>query len=1108
MVCGASTERDSMIEKTSVRFRLVSLVIAFALAQFPAHGQAPVFTKTLKKVNGVPIASPPALLTNGDVLDWVISYKFDHDPAQPAQANIQDMLSPPLQYVPGSLQAPPSWTKQWLDGTKWVTAEPSAAGGAGATVNVRSVGAIYPLPAPPLVSISTNGNGGDGYRAIPYKDQVYVVNHHVSGQYLNCFDVTTGTPCQGYAAHVPLSPGISYIGNNNLDNLTALKPIEYLDRSNGRLYFPVVTTANDLGILCADLSTKTSCGYYSFSTPSTSGIHYGDISGIGGIGGRVYAQLRDGSIGCLDTTGSTPKICALSPYKVLTAYNRDVQNSSSVIIGARIYSLWQGSASAQPFLLSCFDTVSSSLCAGWGSNPKIPDPAGTNGILYPLLDADGKETGICTHTTGPVGGSSALNCYDLSTGAVIPAAGISLPNPSNYLQWVQAYGGGQYQYIGEGQTGWFRARVFNGDTAAKGAIGCYDFAASPPGPCVQFPVKGPNITKVHYETIADPERPGCMWSYGDDGILGSFKAADGSPCSSTTTLDKIVEPALSYCAGGIVSGWGQISVTGLTLGGGITATLTLYDGSHPTSLALQPNGAPYAQDLVVNSFPFSLQGIGYGTGPGQYRSLRVVLTFNGISDPSPWSKTPPPSAEVTWAGDPPQLCFQTKVATCIGQFVTNQATAVTTPSSGAQITNMAPIPAFNAAHVLDPSCPSSCLEVINEKVLCATDGSKDYIYTFQVTNHSTIPAYHLLLIDLPSPATATPNDVTFGPEGGFLAPGKTSQVKTVRIHGAHAGTFSIRLGLFDQNVRQCCATTAHALVLPDCDCAQVISDVACGMGSSFSYIFNIQNLTKAPPVSYALVTSATPDLMITQSGAPLVPPLGYGSTTKQTVTFSGPAAKVGATVCFTLSVHDASLLKCCSINRCVILRSLFSSACILPHQPAADLNLSLSTGLNTAAAASPGAQGNSDLNWTMTVPGPARPAEAVSSPDSDWPWAIPGTAWISRESSGDSAAGTSAVRYRRCFCIGAGAQKATLNLSLWADDRASLLLNGRLIAGPGGNYADPRPLSVHLTGAVGSGGPFTVGANCLVAVVHESGDTTGLNIFGSVQAAGGTCTSP
>ncbi len=406
---------------------------------------------------------------------------------------------------------------------------------------------------------------------------------------------------------------------------------------------------------------------------------------------------------------------------------------------------------------------------------------------------------------------------------------------------------------------------------------------------------------------------------------------------------------------------------------------------------------------------------------------------------------------------------------------------------------------FLTAAILEAS---PCLQLQKESVLCATDSVGDYLYSFQVTNLSTTTAYHLLLLNLPPPATATPDDITFP---GGLAPGQTSPVETVRIHGAHPGTFPFLFGLFDNNVQQCCAFS-HSIELPACNCAQVLSDQVCTAGASgFTYTFTIQDLRVAPPVSYALVTATTPGLVITQSGAPIVPALGYGGTTTQTVGFSGPAATPGATVCFMLSVHDASLAQCCSIDRCATLplSGGQSPGCIFnAHAP--DLDVTLNTGINPA---SPGAP-QPDPNWTVIVPRPAQAAQSILWPDLDWPWAIPGTTWISRQPDAAAVAGVSAIRYRRCFCVGAGAQEATLDLSLWADDRASLLLNGAPIAGPGGHYAAADPLSVHLTSAVGGSGLFKAGVNCLVAVVHESGSTTGLDVFGSIKAAGGACVPP
>jgi hypothetical protein len=400
----------------------------------------------------------------------------------------------------------------------------------------------------------------------------------------------------------------------------------------------------------------------------------------------------------------------------------DPYYDSSEIFGNRIYSLWQSyynpvysttPNTAVPYLLGCFDTTTNMPCAGWG--PKTPDPMGIVGILYPLLSSAGASLGVCVHTTNPPTSipppstlpPTAFNCYDLSTGA-------ALTPPTSYKTWVQSFPGGWYQAAGYGQAGFYKARVFNGYGSAvnNGAIGCYDFATSAPcGP--PWPLAGltgtSSVTYQHYATIADPERPGCMWYYGNDGRLGSFEAADGSPCGGTTSLDTIVTPADSYCAGGTVSGWGTLSLAGLTLGGGITATLTIYDGSNPGNLALKSNNlTPYAQNLAVTSLPLNLGtgglGIGYGTGPGRYTSLRIGLQVNGVTNHAPWTQAPPPSVQITWLGGAPQFCFQTKVATCSGLVVTNQATAVTTPAVGSPISNVAPVPAFSATHALGEDC--------------------------------------------------------------------------------------------------------------------------------------------------------------------------------------------------------------------------------------------------------------------------------------------------------------------------------------------------------------------------------------------------------------------
>jgi len=678
---------------------LFSVIALIVLAAIPLAAQTTLFTKHVYKVNGGAVSSDPTTAPNGAILDWVLTYQYNPSPAPPAHTDIRDLLPPSLQYQAASLKVPPSWSGQWFNGS-WVSAEPLNATGVGAVTapNLTPFGAGQTalIPAPPSASISTAGVGGDGYRAIPHNGKIYVINHHINGRYLDCFDAATGLRCPNYPGHVPLTNGTTYIGNNNADNTTPAKTFEYF--VGDRIYFAAqkMTSTFDIGVLCADLISQTSCGFTSLTTASSSPSPQ-IFQGVGGINGKVYVQLPTGKLGCADTSTGLP--CVGQPFTLLPTMNVSQYQGTSDIVGTKIYTLWP--IGGPGFRFSCFDTVIQAPCVG--SWPKTPDLAGNNGNLYRLLNATGNVTGICAHTTNPVNG--AFSCYALGTGT-------TTSHPPSYATWIQTYGGGTLQAAWSlGQAGYYGPRVFNGRTSGGAAIGCYDFGTQLPCPG-GWPVSGANITVRHYATVADQERLGCMWSYGDDGLLGSFQASDHLPCGSKAPVSMIVTPAKSYCATrGNITAWDKLYVSGLTLGGGVTATLSLYDGNNPTVPALDSGGNPYAQNLSVTSFPVNLGtgglGIGYGTGLGNYTSLNVVLTFSGITSNAAWTQNPPPSIEVTWRGDPPEFCFQTTVVGCEDLVVKNQATAVTTPVGGGPVINdTAPNPPFSATHIVGADCPA------------------------------------------------------------------------------------------------------------------------------------------------------------------------------------------------------------------------------------------------------------------------------------------------------------------------------------------------------------------------------------------------------------------
>ena len=710
-----------------------------------ARGQSPVFTKAAVKVNGVPVGTITSL-SNADVVDWKLTYQFT--PGQPAQARIQDLLLPPLQFVPGSWQAPPAWSRQWYDGTNWQTIEPPSVTGIAAEIHFPTMtplgtGQTAPIPAPPAATFNTAGSGGDGYRAIPINNRVYVINHHNFGNYLDCFDAATGVRCAGYPVHVPLSGAFSTTSG---DNRTPGKPLEYVNRTAGRIYFPVekVVTPYEIGVLCADLNSGQSCGFTKMANDTGGGTAYDwrHFQGMGAVDAKVYVQLPGGQIGCVDTAPSTPVPCTGQPYSLVST-TQDAYDNDNLIVGKKIFSTWW--ASSPPYRFTCFDTTTNLQCAGW--SPQAPDALGDIAILYPLLDAAGNGIGACVHTTNPAS-STVFKCYDPSTAALLPI-------PANYTTWVSTYSGGHYQTVSYGQPASYVARVFNAAGTLQN-IGCFDFGTGnncTPG----FPVT--NTPQRYYSTIADPERPGCMWYYSDDGLLGSFQATDGQPCGGRTTVDTTIAPALSYCAGGKVTGWDKLALYGLTVGGSITATLTIYDGSNPTQLAVNAGGTPYAQNLPITTLPINLGAgglnIGYGNGPGQYTTLRFVLQFTGITSNAPWTQTPPPNIEVTWNGDPPEFCFRTTVAGCDGPFVTNQASAVTTPASGAPMTSLAPSPPFQATHLTGKDCP---VKLTVTKALPGAPSGYSGTFQFHVTCATSSGLFQqLVTITWPSTTVTLPN---------------------------------------------------------------------------------------------------------------------------------------------------------------------------------------------------------------------------------------------------------------------------------------------------------------------------------------------------------------
>jgi uncharacterized repeat protein (TIGR01451 family) len=148
-------------------------------------------------------------------------------------------------------------------------------------------------------------------------------------------------------------------------------------------------------------------------------------------------------------------------------------------------------------------------------------------------------------------------------------------------------------------------------------------------------------------------------------------------------------------------------------------------------------------------------------------------------------------------------------------------------------------------------------------------------------------------------------------------------------------------------------------------------------------------------------------------------------------------------------------------------------------------------------------EGTDDDEWRIVAPGADRPAKVVIDPV--WSATLPDTRWISVDpDKGNSVPNTTNLVFQRCFCVAEAAGEIELDLQLRADNDATLYLNGRHIAGPGGAFNDTGPLHLSLSGRVGDG-LFVGGRNCLTVDVRDRGVVGGFDLAGTVTAVRGAC---
>ena len=150
--------------------------------------------------------------------------------------------------------------------------------------------------------------------------------------------------------------------------------------------------------------------------------------------------------------------------------------------------------------------------------------------------------------------------------------------------------------------------------------------------------------------------------------------------------------------------------------------------------------------------------------------------------------------------------------------------------------------------------------------------------------------------------------------------------------------------------------------------------------------------------------------------------------------------------------------------------------------------------------------GGRDDDWTIVAPGAERAADVVANPHPNWGAPLPLTRWLSTDTDRGVSTSATLISYERCFCLAEGTRDIGLDLQVRADNVATVLLNGRRLGGPGGEF-NRSPLMIHQTGSAGDG-LFTAGRNCLRIDVNDLGGFTGVDVAGTLAATGLTCSTP
>ncbi|MEV7096642.1 hypothetical protein AB0M80_27690 [Amycolatopsis sp. NPDC051045] len=649
---------------------LLPLVLAAATAvPLPAAADpAPAVSALTKSVQGT--GSPAA---HGATANWVVGYE-DHATTTGA-ATITDAVGAGQAYQAGSLHAPPGWTPEWsTDGSTFTGTEPAS--------GVTAVRATNPAAGPdatqltgaltPPVQAVTTATGGDGFTPILYRTpggtlQAWNIYHHLgaTAPKVVCTDLATGTRCPGGPWPKVLNTAPGPLGTLGAGDITTTMVEQYVrdPATPAKVYYPAVTAAS-VGVACLDVAAAANCGYWPLAalggSPPVSGL-----TGFVETGGNVYGLISSGAVVCW--TIATQSACGGQPYAPIAppiSGNPHVYGALDVVAG-KVFASSSNPGTGQQPSLGCFDPTTATACAGWASW-RPTGPAGNFTYnAYTAFSTAGAPVGACSSTTGS---TNVTTCYALDGSALpAPPGAAALPSGTYVFnpEVVTDPGGHLRSYL----------PVWNGGIA--GAALCHDWTTG--AACAGLPalITHPSVnggaTRDYGYTYDPPS--GCLIGLGDAGVLFSMDPATGATPCVRSGAQVTLRPGDFYCDGGShVQGYTAARLVG------IDPANVDFAASRVT--VVDSGGAVVPTPGFAPDGSVDLTGVSVAAHPSITVTTTLVLhSAAGFSG----------SLVVDFAGDAPQLCLRTTIATdCAVTSVANTATG--TDSTGSFTSNTVTLP--------------------------------------------------------------------------------------------------------------------------------------------------------------------------------------------------------------------------------------------------------------------------------------------------------------------------------------------------------------------------------------------------------------------------------